>query len=128
MEQTLKNIKIILFAVMATNYYAQMSDSKLCKTYFGEDSIDVFLNDRIKESEYCPEVIETEFNKPLALTEKDHEDFNNSTKSRICRKAYERGKAKVKDNDRVTGNYRGSAHQECNLNLSLSKKNPCCNS
>ena len=29
---------------------------------------------------------------------------------------------KVKDHDHVTGKYPGSAHQECNLNLSLSKK------
>ena len=76
-----------------------------CKTYFGEDTIHVFLNDRIKESEYYPKLIETEFNKLLAQTKKDHEDFNNSTKSWICRKAQERGEAKVKDNDRVTGKY-----------------------
>ena len=113
---------------MATNFYPQTSDSKLCKTYFGEDIIDMFLNDRMKESEYCPKLIETEFNKPLALTKRDHEDFNNSTKSWICRKAYERGEAKVKDNDRVTGKYWRSVHQECNLNLSLRKTNPCCNS
>ena len=32
----------------------------------------------IKGSEYCSKVIETEFNKPLVMTEKDHEGFNNS--------------------------------------------------
>ena len=31
---------------------------------------------------------------------------------------------KVKDHDHVTGKYRGSAYQGCNLNLSLSKKVP----
>ena len=30
--------------------------------------------------EYYSKVIETEFRKPLVMTEKDHEDFNNSTK------------------------------------------------
>ena len=59
------------------------------------------------------------------MNEKDH-DFNNSIKCWIYKKtkAYEKGEVKVKDYDHVTGNYRGSTHQECNLNLSLSKKIP----
>ena len=34
----------------------------------------------MKESEHCSKVIETKFNKPLITSEKDNEDFNNSTK------------------------------------------------
>ena len=45
----------------------------------------------IKESEYFSKVIETEFIKPLVMTEKHHEDFNNSTKCWICKLAYEEG-------------------------------------
>ena len=41
----------------------------------------------IKENEYCSKVTETEFNKPLVLTEKVHEGFNNSTKCWICKKS-----------------------------------------
>ena len=59
------------------------------KTCFGEDAIDKFLNYMIKESEYSSEVTETEFNKPLAMPEKDHENFNYSIKFWICKKAYE---------------------------------------
>ena len=44
--------------------------SKPYKTYFDEDDIDRFLNDMIKEGEYCSKVIETKFNKLLAMTEK----------------------------------------------------------
>ena len=40
----------------------------------------------IKESEYRSKVVETEFSKPLVLTEIDHEDFNNSTKCWIYKK------------------------------------------
>ena len=40
-----------------------------------------------------------------------------------CKKAYEEGE---EDCNHVNGKYRGSAHQECNLNLSLNKQNPCC--
>ena len=43
----------------------------------------------MKESEYCSKVIETEFNKPLIIIKEDHEDFKNSTKCWICKKAYE---------------------------------------
>ena len=39
------------------------------KTYFGKAAIDRILN-IIKESEYCSKVIEAEFNKSLAMTEK----------------------------------------------------------
>ena len=54
--------------------------SKPYKIYFGEDVFNKFLHDMIKESGYCSKVIKTEFNKPLVMTEKDHEGFNNSTK------------------------------------------------
>ena len=74
-----------------------------------------FLNDKIKESEYCSKVSETEFNKPLVLNEKDHEDFNNSTKCWTCKKAYEEDEVTIKDHGLVTG-------KECDLDLSLSKK------
>ena len=40
----------------------------------------------------------------------------------FVKKPFEEGAVKVKDHDHVTGKYPGSAHQECNLNLSLSKK------
>ena len=61
--------------------------SKPCKTYFGEDAIDKFSNDMIKESKYYSKVIETEFNKPLNMTQKDYKYFQSSTKYWICKKA-----------------------------------------
>ena len=56
------------------------------------------------------------------MTEKYHEDFNISTKSWICKKAYEDGLEKVKDHDHVTGKYQAYAYQVCNLNLNPSRK------
>ena len=58
------------------------------------------------------------------MNEKDHEDFNNSTKCWICKKAYDEDEAKVRDLDHVTAKYQRFAHQACNLNLMLSKKIP----
>ena len=40
----------------------------------------------IKESEYCCKVTGTKFNKSLVVSEKQHEDFNNSSKCYICKK------------------------------------------
>ena len=79
-----------------------------------------------KKSNYCSKVIETKFNKTLIISEKGHEDFNNSAKCWICEKAkaYQEGEVKVKDHDRVTAKHQGSTHQECNLDLSLNKKIP----
>ena len=42
-----------------------------------------FLNDVIKEIEYCSKVIVTKFDNPLVMTEK-----YNSTKCWICKKSY----------------------------------------
>ena len=78
----------------------------------------------IKESLYCSKVTERELNKRLVMTEKyrkNHEDFNISTKFWICKKARKEGEVKVKDHNHLTGKYRGSVHQVCNFNLSLSK-------
>ena len=50
--------------------------SKPQKSFFCKDDIDKFVNDMTEESEYCSKVIETEFNKPLVLTKKHHENFN----------------------------------------------------
>ena len=88
-----------------------------------------FLTDMIKEiakffsyNKYSSKVIETELNKPLPMTKKDHEDFQNFTKCWICKKVYEEGEIKVKDDDHVTGKYRESVHQESSVNLMLSNK------
>ena len=60
------------------------------------------------------------------MTNKDHEYFEFSTKCCICKRKYEEGDVKVKDQYYITGKHQGSAHQECNLILSLTKKDPCC--
>ena len=52
----------------------------------------------IKESEYCCKVTGTKFNKSLVVSEKQHEDFNNSSKCYICKKLYEVTEVKVTNN------------------------------
>ena len=45
------------------------------KTCLGEDAIYNFINNMIKESKYCSEVIEKHFNKGLIITKEDNKDF-----------------------------------------------------
>ena len=68
--------------------YVDDQYSRQYKTWFGEDAIDKFVNDMIEQSEYCSNVIETEFDKPLIMSEKVHEDFNYSTDCWICKKTH----------------------------------------
>ena len=60
------------------------------------------------------------------MTKKDHEDFKKSTKYQIYEKAYEEGKLKVKDHDKITRKDRGSGFQEFNLNVNLTTKSLLC--
>ena len=55
-------------------------------------------------------------NEPMILTSEQSEEFNLVTICHICKKTFEKGEEKVKDHDHITGNYRGAADNECNLN------------
>ena len=64
------------------------------------------------------------FNKELVMTEKDNEDFENATKCWISDNDYIGNDLKVKDHCRITGQYRGSAHADCSINVKLNHKIP----
>ena len=60
-----------------------------------------------------------EFNKPLKMTKKDEDKFKKAEECYICNKKYTNEDIRVRDHCHITGKYRGSAHQECNLELRL---------
>ena len=62
------------------------------------------------------------FNEPIVITKRNHEDFENSIKCWIFKKEYKEGEVRLRDHNPITGKYGGSAHQDCNLNLSLMKQ------
>ena len=64
------------------------------------------------------------FKRNLVMSAEDGRSFQSSNKSWICNKFFVAEYNKVKDNDRVTGKYRGSAHWSCNINLKLTKNIP----
>ena len=58
------------------------------------------------------------------MTKEDNKDFKKTTKCWICDNDYIDNDIKVKDQCNITGKYRGSAHGECNINLTLNHKIP----
>lgn len=58
------------------------------------------------------------------MTKNDEESFQNADKcpTHICEQKYTDKDIRVRDHCHATGKYRGSAHQDCNLNLKLTGK------
>ena len=77
----------------------------------------------LEEVKYCKNVIKYKFNKPLKMTN-DEENFKKADSCHICNKKYIDKDVLVKDHCHITGKYRGSAHQDCNLNFRLTDKIP----
>ena len=115
----------IMLAVMDINLVC--TDDKFrkpFKTYLGEDAVYNFINSLIKESKYCSGVLKKHFNKELVMTKEDNENFKNSAKCWICDNGYIDNDVKVRDHCHITGQYRASAHRDCNINLRLNQKIP----
>ena len=71
--------------------------SKPSKSYLGEDAVCNFISSMIKESKYCSDIMKKHFIKELVMTEKDTEDFENSTERCICDNDYIDNDVKVTD-------------------------------
>ena len=91
--------------------------SKPTKTYRGEKAVYKFMEVMLEEVKYCKKVMKKEFNKPLKITKDDEEKFQKAEECHICNKKYTDKDIRVRDHCHITGKYRGSAHQECNLKL-----------
>ena len=88
--------------------------------YRGEDCIQKFMKCMFEEVQNCQSIIRDNFNKPLKMTKKDEKAFKKATHCHICEKRYRVDDEPVRDHCHVTGKYRGSAHQTCNLKLQIS--------
>ena len=55
----------------------------------------------------------------MILTKDDEQNFKNTDKCYICNKEYSQKDMRVSDQCHITGRYRGSAHQDCNINYRL---------
>ena len=76
----------------------------------------------LEEVKYCKTVIKKHFNKPLVMTEVDEQNFETMDRCHICGEKYTDKDVLVRDHCQITGKFRGSAHQECNLKLRIRPK------
>ena len=90
--------------------------------YRGENAVYKFLENMLEEVKYCKKVMKKHFNKPLRMTEENEQEFKKATTCHICDKKYTEKDIRVRDHCHITGKYRGSAHQECNLKLRINPK------
>ena len=88
--------------------------------YRGKDCIQRFIKCMFEEVKNCQSIIRDNFNKPLKMTNEDEKSFKMATHCHICEKKYRVDDVPVRDHCHITGKYRGSAHQTCNLKLQIS--------
>ena len=98
--------------------------TKPVQIYRGEKAVYKFMEAILDEVKYCKKVMKKYFNKPLRMTKDDEEKFQKADKCHICEKEYNKTDVRVRDHCHVTGQYRGSAHQNCNLNFRITDKIP----
>ena len=111
--------------------------SKPVQIYRGENAVYKFMENMLEEVNWCKSKMKKHFNKPLKMTKENETDFQKATKCHICDKKYtdlifknqlpnaqnelsKRDKdVRVRDHCHITGKFRGSAHQDCNLKLKI---------
>ena len=93
--------------------------SKPIQTYRGENAVYKFMEKILEEVEYCKAIIKKQFNKPLVMTKDDEQCFITMDWYHICGENYTDKDVRVRDHCHITGKFRGSAHQECNLKLRI---------
>ena len=107
------------FGYKVVCYYDQKYSGDVV-IYRGEDCIQKFMKCMFEEVEKCKKIIRENFNKPLKMTKENEKAFNEATHCHICEKKYKVDDVPVRDHCHITGKYRGSAHQTCNLKLQIS--------
>ena len=93
--------------------------TKPTQIYRGEHAVYGFMEKMLEEVKYSQNIMKKEFNKPLKMTKKDEEKFQKAKECHICDKRYTEKDIRVRDHCHITGKYRGSAHQDCNLKLRI---------
>ncbi|KAL9954736.1 hypothetical protein ACROYT_G042310 [Oculina patagonica] len=93
--------------------------SKPVQIYRGKKAVYKFMEAMLDEVKYCKKTMRKFFRKPLKMTQDDEDAFQKAEVCHICDKEYTEKDIRVRDHCHITGKYRGSAHQECNLKLRI---------
>ena len=92
--------------------------SKQAVVYRGENVMDEFFKCLEQEKIYINNILSEIV--PMQLTAEEEETFHSTKKCHICERVL--GADRVRDHDHLTGQYRGAAHNSCNLNYKFSKE------
>ena len=96
--------------------------TKKIQLYRGEKAVYKFMENMLEEVKYCKKVMKKHFDKPLRMTKENEQEFEKAKECHICDKKYTEKDIRVRDHCHITGKFRGSAHQECNLKLRINPK------
>ena len=97
--------------------------SKPVQIHRGENAVHKFMENMLKEVNWCKSKMKKHFNKPLKMTMENEIDFKKAIKCHICDQQYTDKDIRVRDHCHITGKFRGSAHQDCNLKLRIKPDN-----
>ena len=97
--------------------------SKPVQIHRGENAVHKFMENMLEEVNSCKSKMKKHFNKPLKITKENETDFQKATKCYICDQQYTDKDIRVRDHCHITGKFRGSAHQDCNLKLRIKPDN-----
>ena len=107
-------------------YYVVSVDENLSSKepvlYRGPNAAEVFLQYLQEEETNIFEILEEVI--PLHMTDEDKRNFNSATVCHICEQEFDPDDEPVRDHCHLTGNYRGAAHSDCNLNFQFRKRIP----
>ena len=122
--RTLMHIKSIRIAVMLIKWACCYDDqySKSLQMYRGENVVYKFIERMLEEEKWCKETIKKHFNKTLEITVAEEIKFKRSDSCHICGIKYKPCEIKVRDHCHITGKYRGTGHQKCNINFKLTEE------
>ena len=98
--------------------------SKPIKYYRGENAVYKFMEAMLDEVKYCRQTIKYKFNKPLVMSPEDESNFRKATSCHICCKQFTKNDRRVRDHCHITGKFRGSAHNQCNRDFTITNKIP----
>ena len=92
--------------------------------YRGKNAAYEFIKAIVKECKHCKKVVNKHFNKNLIMSKEEEHLFQQSNSWWICKKLIDNDEEKVRDYCHMTGEFRGAAHWNCNINLEVTKKVP----
>ena len=95
---------------------------KTFKSYLDQDAVHKFITTMVKERIPWSRVMKEHFDKELVMTKEDDENFETSTNLSIHYDTFVKGNVEVRDHSHVTGKYRGAAHRNCDVDISLNYK------